>query len=74
MEFGGTGLASLSMDERATLCNMATECSAKTGICEPDQLTINWLLERREDLNEEEISVVRLYSQILMRITMEAYT
>lgn len=55
MEFGGTGLASLSMDERATLCNMATECSAKTGICEPDQLTINWLLERREDLNEEDI-------------------
>ena len=73
MEFGGTGLASLSMDERATLCNMATECSAKTGICEPDQLTINWLLERREDLNEE-ISVVRLYSQILMRTMMEAYT
>ena len=55
MEFGGTGLASLSMDERATLCNMATECSAKTGICEPDQLTINWLLERRDDLNEEDI-------------------
>ena len=27
MEFGGPGLASLSMDERATLCNMATECS-----------------------------------------------
>tara|TARA_B100001113_G_scaffold241084_1_gene198247 strand:- start:758 stop:2746 length:1989 start_codon:yes stop_codon:yes gene_type:complete len=55
MEFGGAGLASLSMDERATLCNMATECSAKTGICEPDQLTINWLLERRGDLNEEDI-------------------
>ena len=30
MEFGGPGLTSLSMDERATLCNMATECSAKT--------------------------------------------
>ena len=55
MEFGGAGLASLSMDERATLCNMATECSAKTGICEPDQLTINWLLERRADLNESDI-------------------
>ena len=27
MEFGGPGLASLSVDERATLCNMATECS-----------------------------------------------
>ncbi len=55
MEFGGPGLASLSMDERATLCNMATECSAKTGICEPDESTIEWLLERRGDLNEEDI-------------------
>ncbi len=55
MEFGGPGLASLSMDERATLCNMATECSAKTGICEPDQLTIDWLMDRRNDLTEEDI-------------------
>ena len=55
MEFGGPGLAGLSMDERATLCNMATECSAKTGICEPDQVTVDWLLQKREDLNEGEI-------------------
>ena len=54
MEFGGPGLTGLSMDERATLCNMATECSAKTGICEPDDLTVEWLLARRDDLNEEE--------------------
>ena len=55
MEFGGTGLSSLSMDERATLCNMATECSAKTGICEPDDLTVEWLLLKREGLDENEI-------------------
>ena len=55
MEFGGTGLSSLSMDERATLCNMATECSAKTGICEADDMTVEWLLERRDDLDEETI-------------------
>ena len=55
MEFGGPGLSSLSMDERATLCNMATECSAKTGICEADDLTVEWLLERRTDLTEEAI-------------------
>ena len=55
MEFGGPGLTSLSMDERATLCNMATECSAKTGICEPDDLTVEWLLKRRNDLTEDEI-------------------
>ena len=54
-EFGGPGLVSLSMDERATLCNMATECSAKTGICEPDSLTIDWLLERRPELTAEKI-------------------
>ena len=55
MEFGGPGLASLSMDERATLCNMATECSAKTGICEPDDRTVEWLLARRENLTEADI-------------------
>ena len=55
MEFGGPGLASLSMDERATLCNMATECSAKTGICEPDDLTVDWLMKRRSGLNEKEV-------------------
>ena len=55
MEFGGEGLASLSMDERATLCNMATECSAKTGICEADEITVDWLISRREDLDAESI-------------------
>jgi 3-isopropylmalate/(R)-2-methylmalate dehydratase large subunit len=55
MEFGGPGLSSLSMDERATLCNMATECSAKTGICDPDDLTIEWLMEKRSTLTREEI-------------------
>ena len=55
MEFGGAGLASLSMDERATLCNMATECSAKTGICEADDVTVDWLMSRREDLDRESI-------------------
>ncbi|MCA8914147.1 MAG: aconitate hydratase [Planctomycetes bacterium] len=47
MEFGGPGLASISMDERATLTNMATECSAKTGICEADDLLWNWLRQQR---------------------------
>jgi 3-isopropylmalate/(R)-2-methylmalate dehydratase large subunit len=55
MEFGGTGLASLSMDERATLTNMATECSAKSGICEADEVTLRWLAERRPGLSKEAI-------------------
>ena len=43
MEFGGPGLSSLSIDERATLCNMATECSGRTGICEADDSLYDWM-------------------------------
>ena len=55
MEFGGPGLTSLSMDERATLCNMATECSARTGICEADEQTVEWMLARRPEQSEQMI-------------------
>lgn len=48
MEFGGPGLLSLSIDERATLCNMATECSGRTGICEPDDLLFDWMENAQE--------------------------
>ena len=50
MEFGGPGLSSLSIDERATLCNMATECSGRTGICEPDDALYDWM-ERAQSLD-----------------------
>jgi 3-isopropylmalate/(R)-2-methylmalate dehydratase large subunit len=55
MEFGGPGLASLSVDERATLCNMATECTAKTGIAEADEKTLEWLGWYRTDLDLDAI-------------------
>ncbi len=55
MEFGGPGLASLSMDERATLANMATECSARTGIVEADEATIQWILAQRPDADEAQL-------------------
>jgi 3-isopropylmalate/(R)-2-methylmalate dehydratase large subunit len=47
MEFGGPGLLSLSPDERATLANMATECSAKGAVVECDDATLAWIAERR---------------------------
>jgi 3-isopropylmalate/(R)-2-methylmalate dehydratase large subunit len=55
MEFGGPGLATLSMDERATLCNMATECSAKSGLCEADLVALEWLAARRPWQTREQI-------------------
>ncbi|MEZ6009773.1 MAG: aconitase family protein [Planctomycetota bacterium] len=53
MEFGGPGLASMSMDERATLTNMATECSARTGICEVDDKALAWFAARRPGVDVE---------------------
>ena len=56
MEFGGPGLASLSPDERATLCNMATECSARSGICEGDERLAEWVAARREGLSVADVA------------------
>jgi 3-isopropylmalate/(R)-2-methylmalate dehydratase large subunit len=49
MEFTGPGVSTLSMDERATITNMATECSAKTAIVIADEETYRWLAEWRPD-------------------------
>jgi 3-isopropylmalate/(R)-2-methylmalate dehydratase large subunit len=53
MEFGGPGLSSLSPDERATLANMATECSAKAGIVQCDDATLEWIAARRPEITTE---------------------
>ncbi|HVT44626.1 MAG TPA: aconitase family protein [Thermoanaerobaculia bacterium] len=55
MEFGGPGLAALSMDERATLANMATECSARTAIVEADHETYRWIAWMRPNADVETI-------------------
>ena len=47
MEFGGSGLFALSPDERATLANMATECSARGAVMEVDDTMLAWIAARR---------------------------
>jgi len=47
IEFTGPGVRALSMDERATLANMATECSARTAIVEADEKTFEWIAAMR---------------------------
>ena len=56
MEFGGPGLTTMDVDERATLTNMATECTGKTGICEGDERLAKWIAARRPDLDEAAIT------------------
>lgn len=61
MEFGGPGMKSMSVDERATLCNMATECTARTGICEGDEKLAEWLAERRPGKTAAEIAATFVF-------------
>jgi len=53
MEFTGPGVSTLSMDERATLANMATECTARSGMVIADEETFKWLAEWRPGADVE---------------------
>ena len=46
MEFTGEGVASLSMDDRFTICNMAIEAGAKNGIFPVDDRTRAYMQDR----------------------------
>lgn len=46
MEFCGEGLASLSMDDRLCMANMAIEAGAKNGIFEVDEVTLDYVKGR----------------------------
>ncbi len=48
MEFVGDGVASLSIFDRLTICNMAIEAGAKNGIFEVDEETIKYVKERSD--------------------------
>ncbi|MCP4119623.1 MAG: 3-isopropylmalate dehydratase large subunit [Desulfobacteraceae bacterium] len=45
MEFAGPVVDGMSMEERMTLCNMAVEAGATSGICAPDMVTVDYLWE-----------------------------
>lgn len=48
MEFCGEGVASLSMDDRLCICNMAIEAGAKNGIFPVDDITREYMSGRSE--------------------------
>lgn len=43
IEFCGSVVESMTMDQRMTLCNMAVEAGATSGICAPDMVTVEYL-------------------------------
>ncbi|MGA2389497.1 MAG: aconitase family protein [Candidatus Sulfotelmatobacter sp.] len=47
MEYAGEAIEGLSVDERATMTNMAAEIGGFTGIVAPDKKAVDFLVERR---------------------------
>jgi 3-isopropylmalate/(R)-2-methylmalate dehydratase large subunit len=43
MEFRGSVAEGMSMEGRMTLCNMAVEAGATSGVCMPDRITVDYL-------------------------------
>ncbi|MCL2165582.1 MAG: 3-isopropylmalate dehydratase/homoaconitate hydratase family large subunit [Oscillospiraceae bacterium] len=49
VEFGGDGMASLSMDDRRVICNMLAESCAKCGVMPFDQTALEYCVARELD-------------------------
>lgn len=61
LEFAGEDLKNWPMDERATLTNMSVEAGGTTGIIEPDEVTLDYIVKMR-DLDPEEVRKGFTYS------------
>ena len=63
MEYAGEAIEELSVDERATMTNMAAEIGGFTGIVAPDKKAIDFLVERRGvDRKKAQAMIEGLYS------------
>ena len=63
MEYAGEAIEELSVDERATMTNMAAEIGGFTGIVAPDRKAVDFLVERRgTDRKKAESLIAGLYS------------
>jgi 3-isopropylmalate/(R)-2-methylmalate dehydratase large subunit len=63
MEYAGEAIEDLSVDERATMTNMAAEIGGFTGIVAPDKKAVDFLVERRGmDRKKAEAMIEGLYS------------
>ena len=63
MEYAGEAIEELSVDERATMTNMAAEIGGFTGIVAPDKKAVDFLVERRGmDRKKAQSMIAGLYS------------
>lgn len=48
MEFGGSGISAMTMEDRMTLTNMVIEAGGKNGVVEPDEKTEEYVRNRTD--------------------------
>ena len=59
MEYAGEAVEALSVDERATMTNMAAEIGGFTGIVAPDDKVVEFLVERRGMSRRDAAEMIR---------------
>lgn len=68
MEFSGPVIRNLDMDDRFTMCNMAIEAGAKTGIIESDEKTLKYVKKANpgiKSINMEKGDLKAKYSKVI---------
>jgi len=73
MEFGGSAVKNLTIDDRVVLCNMAVEAGAKSGLIEADEATVAYVTSkgrRKMQLftSDEDASYEQIYQYNLAEV------
>ncbi len=63
LEFSGPVLDKMSMESRMTLSNMAVEAGATSGICLPDQVTVDYLWPHIQNEFESKEAALKEYQK-----------
>jgi homoaconitate hydratase len=58
IEFAGTGVKNLNVDQRLTIANMTTEWGALGGVFPIDEITVDWLVRRKEYIEKRGLAGV----------------
>ena len=59
IEYTGSAIRALSMEERMTVCNMSIEAGARSGMIAPDETTFNYLRGRQYAPKDFDAAVAR---------------
>lgn len=59
VEYQGSAVKKLSIEERMTLCNLTVEAGARGAIIAPDEKTIDWVKSHAKHLTETDLAGMR---------------